>query len=103
LRLTTGLFPEAAIGFTSNNVPRLKGSCDVEIVLNGTSIFDALGEVELTTGFPLAPSEFLLNQQGTILNATFANDLLMDGSIGRGYRFGADDRSSFASCGCFVP
>lgn len=81
--------PGAAIGFTSNNVPRLIGSYDVEIVFNGNSIFDAFGEVELTNGFPLLPSDFSLDQQGTLLSATFANDFLIDGNIGGGYRFGA--------------
>jgi len=81
--------PDAAIGFTSNNVPGLIGSYEVDIVFNGTSIFDAFGEVQLTNGFPVGPSDFSLDQQGTSLSTTFATDILVDGAPGRGYRFGA--------------
>ena len=81
--------PEAAIGFISNNVPGLIGSYNVDIVFNGASIFDALGEVQLTGSFPVDPIDFSLDQQGTILSATFADDILIDDEIGRGYRFGA--------------
>jgi hypothetical protein len=78
--------PDAAIGFTSNNVPGLIGSYEVAILFNGTSIFDAFGEVELTSN---SPDIFSLDQQGTILSATFASDIPIDGATGSGYRFGA--------------
>lgn len=80
--------PGAAIGFWANNVPGLIGSYNVDILFNGTSVFNAYSEVQTLVGTPVSESDLSLTQSGTVLNASFASDVAPGfGGNEAGYRF----------------
>lgn len=85
--------PGAAIGFEANNVSGLMGSFLVEILLNGSSIFNAGATVTTTSLTPRVETDLSLMQTGTSLTPIFATDIAPPfgepfGLGSAGYRFG---------------
>lgn len=86
--------PGGAIGFQANNVPGLSGGFFVEVLFNGSPVFISTAEVQTLDNSPVDEADYLLNQEGTALPATFATGVAPgfdDG--GSGFLFGALSRT----------